>query len=129
MGASRLLPQLQREVAALEVQSALSTLRILSGLQRYHRVIGVPVDLSDEERVLKLIERVRLLIAIDDDMPVEIKLNTQPALKMLEAAIQSDDVGSQQQASGYYSLLYDELADNPNLEALLSAMRVFLPYL
>lgn len=86
-------------------------------------------DLSDEERVLKLIERVRLLIAIDDDMPVETKLNTQPALKMLEAAIISDEIGSREQASSYYSLLYSELADNPNLEALLSAMRVFLPYL
>jgi hypothetical protein len=86
-------------------------------------------DLSDEERVLKLIERVRLLIAIDDDMPVETKLNTQPALKMLEAAIVAEDAGSRAQASSYYSLLYSELADNPNLEALLSAMRVFLPYL
>jgi hypothetical protein len=111
------------------VQGTLPTLRVLSGLQRYHRVNGVPQDLSDEERVLKLIERVRLLIAIDDGMPIETKLNTQPALKMLEAAIRSDDVGSRPQASSCYSLLYDELADDPNLEALLSAMRVFLPYL
>lgn len=86
-------------------------------------------DLSDEERVLKLIERVRLLIAIDDDMSVETKLNTQPTLKLLEAVIVSDEAGNHEQASRYYSLLYSELADNPNLEALLSAMRVFLPYL
>jgi hypothetical protein len=86
-------------------------------------------DLSDEERVLKLIERVRLLIAIDDDMPVETKLNTQPTLKLLEAVIESEDIGSREQAAKYYSLLYSELAEYPNLEALLSAMRVFLPYL
>lgn len=86
-------------------------------------------DLSDEDRVLKLIERVRLLIAIDDDMPTEIKLNTQPTLKLLEAVIVSDEAGSRTQASQYYSLLYSELADYPDLEALLSAMRVFLPYL
>ncbi len=41
--------------------------------------------LTDEERVLKLIERARLLIAIDDEMPTETKLNTQPMLKLLEA--------------------------------------------
>ena len=52
-------------------------------------------DLSDEDRVLKLIERVRLLIAIDDDMPVEIKLNTQPTLKLLEGVIVSEEAGSQ----------------------------------
>jgi hypothetical protein len=86
-------------------------------------------DLSDEERVLKLIERVRLLIAIDDDMAVETKLNTQPTLKLLEGVIVSDEAGSQEQAPRYYSLLYTELAEYPNLEALLSAMRVFLPYL
>jgi len=86
-------------------------------------------DLTDVQRVRKLIERTRLLIAIDDDMATEIKLNTQPLLKMLDAAIESDDADDQQRASGYYGALYRELADFPNLEALLSAMRVFLPYL
>jgi hypothetical protein len=85
--------------------------------------------LSDEERVLKLIERTRLLIAIDDEIPTETKLNTQPMLKMLEAAIAGDDDVDRQRASGYYSALYVELSSYPDLEALLSAMRVFLPYL
>ena len=85
--------------------------------------------LSDEERVLKLIERARLLIAIDDEMPTDIKLNTQPMLKMLEAAVASGDPSDQERASGYYSALYTELAPYPDIEALLSAMRVFLPYL
>jgi hypothetical protein len=85
--------------------------------------------LSDEERVLKLIERARLLIAIDDEMPTDTKLNTQPMLKMLEAAIAGADPSDHQRASGYYSALYTELAAYPDLEALLSAMRVFLPYL
>jgi hypothetical protein len=84
---------------------------------------------SDEERVLKLIERTRLLIAIDDEMPTEIKLNTQPLLKMLEAAIVGNDAADRQRASGYYSALYADLQPYPDLEALLSAMRVFLPYL
>ena len=84
--------------------------------------------LSDEERVLKLVERTRLLIAIDDEMPTETKLNTQPMLKMLEAAIAAGDAADQRRASSYYSALYAELAPYPDLEALLSAMRVFLPY-
>lgn len=83
--------------------------------------------LTDEERVLKLIERTRLLIALDDEIPTETKLNTQPMLKMLETAIA--DGADPQRASGYYSALYADLASYPDLEALLSAMRVFLPYL
>jgi hypothetical protein len=83
--------------------------------------------LTDEERVLKLIERTRLLIALDDEIPTETKLNAQPMLKMLEAAI--GDAADQRRASGYYGALYSELSPYPDLEALLSAMRVFLPYL
>jgi len=85
-------------------------------------------DLSDEERVLKLIERARLLIAIDDEMPAELKLNTQPMLKMLEAEISSESV-DERRASSYYSALYTDLSSYPDIEALLSAMRVFLAYL
>jgi len=86
------------------------------------------IDLTDTQRVLKLIERTRLLIAIDDEMPTEIKLNTQPLLKMLEAAISAEDV-DERRAAGYYSALYADLAPYADIEALLSAMRVFLPYL
>lgn len=86
------------------------------------------VDLTDTQRVLKLIERTRLLIAIDDDMPTEIKLNTQPLLKMLEAELGAEMV-DERRASGYYGALYAELEAYPDVEALLSAMRVFLPFL
>lgn len=83
-------------------------------------------DLSDAQRVLKLCERVRLLIAIDDDIPAAVKLDTQPSLKMLEAAVDSDERAL---ASQQYTFLYRELSKYPDLEALLSAMRVFLTYL
>jgi hypothetical protein len=85
-------------------------------------------DLTDTQRVLKLIERTRLLIAIDDDMPTEIKLNTQPLLKMLEAEIGADTV-DERRAAAYYGALYADLASYPDVEALLAAMRVFLPFL
>ncbi len=85
--------------------------------------------LSDEERVLKLIDRARLLIAIDDEMPSATKLDTQPMLKMLEASIASGDAADQPRAAGYFAAVYAELRLYPDIEALLSAMRVFLPYL
>jgi hypothetical protein len=83
---------------------------------------------TDTQRVLKLIERTRLLIAIDDDMPTEIKLNTQPLLKMFEAEISAAAI-DERRASGYYGALYTDLEAYPDVEALLSAMRVFLPFL
>jgi hypothetical protein len=84
---------------------------------------------SDDERVLKLIERVRLLIAIDDELPSETKLNTQPVLKMLEALVLEGNEADRGRAAEYYRYLYGELQDSPDVEALLAAMRVFAPYL
>jgi hypothetical protein len=83
---------------------------------------------TDTERVLKLIERTRLLIALDEEIPTETKLDTQPMLKMLEAALVASPV-DRPRASGLYSALYVQLQPYPDLEALLSAMRVFAPYL
>jgi hypothetical protein len=85
-------------------------------------------DITDSQRVLKLIGRARLLIAIDDEMPAEVKLTTQPLLKVLEAEISADAV-DERRASGYFGALYADLAPYPDVEALLSAMRVFLPFL
>ena len=42
---------------------------------------------SDAYIVGRLIERVRLLIAISDEIPVETKLQTQGVLKMLQAEV------------------------------------------
>jgi hypothetical protein len=86
-------------------------------------------NLSDVERVLKLIERVRLLIAIDDEMPSTTKLDTQPVLKMLEAMVAEDNEADRARAAEYYRYLYGRLENSPDVEALLSAIRVFLPYL
>jgi hypothetical protein len=85
--------------------------------------------LTDVARVLKLIERTRLLIAIDDEIPTATKLNVQPMLTELEAEISAGEAGDRPRASSYYSALYAELQPYPDIEALLSAMRVFLPQL
>lgn len=90
----------------------------------------MPVDRSDEAIVGRLIERIRLLIALSDDVPIETKLNTQALLKMFEAAIAGAEDDTQQQAlaRGYYDRLYADLEEFADLEALLSALKVFLPY-
>lgn len=88
-------------------------------------------DRSDEAIVGRLIERTRLLIALSDDVPVETKLNTQALLKMFEASVVLADADERQHAlvRAYYQRLCDDLSEYADLEALLSALKVFLPYL
>jgi hypothetical protein len=81
---------------------------------------------SDAEILAGLIERSRLLIAIDDDMPVEIKLQTQPLLKQLEQLLADEDVDVDR-VNATHAMLVSELSEYADLDALLSAMRHFLP--
>ena len=88
------------------------------------------VERSDEYIIGRLIERSRLLIAISEEIPVETKLQTQPALKQLEQALAVPvDEQDQDRIRGLYALLYGELADYADLEALLSALKNFVPCL
>ena len=85
---------------------------------------------SDAHIIGRLIERSRLLIAISEEIPVETKLQTQPLLKQLEQAL--DMPLAEQDAArirGTYAALYGELADYADLEALLSALKTFVPCL
>jgi len=85
---------------------------------------------SDAYIISRLIHQTRLLIATDDTMPTETKLQTQPVLKELETALVVDeDEQDQKEIRGNYYFLYDQLAAYPDLEALLSAMKNFVPYL
>ena len=81
---------------------------------------------TDDEMVLKLIERSRLLIALSEEIPTETKLQTQPLLKQLEQllAVDDRDIGRIQAT---HALLQRELADCADLDALLGAMENFLP--
>jgi hypothetical protein len=83
---------------------------------------------SDGEILAGLIERSRLLIALSEDIPVETKLETQPLLKQLEQLL---DVPAGEhdvpRVEGTHALLCEALADHADLDALLSAMRHFLP--
>jgi hypothetical protein len=85
---------------------------------------------SDSYIIGRLIHQTRLLIATDDTIPTETKLQTQPVLKQFEAALAVDeDDQDEDEIRGHYYFLYDQLAAYPDLEALLSAMRNFLLYL
>ena len=85
---------------------------------------------SDAYIVGRLIERLRLLIAISDEVPTETKLQTQGILKMFEAEVADAEVEHDRaQVRAHYALLYDDLAPYADLEALLSAMRTFISYL
>ena len=85
---------------------------------------------TDDEMVLKLVERSRLLIALSEEIPTETKLQTQPLLKQLEQALSvPPEEQDQAHVRGTYAALYGELADYADLEALLSALKNFVSYL
>jgi len=85
---------------------------------------------SDEYIAGRLIERSRLLIALSEEIPVETKLETQPLLKQLEQALAlPPEEQDEARIRGTYAALYDQLADYADLEALLSALRTFVPCL
>lgn len=83
---------------------------------------------SDEYILGRLIERSRLLIALSDDIPVETKLQTQPLLKQLEQllAVLPED-RDRERIHATHALLSRELEAFADLDALLAAMRTFLP--
>ena len=83
---------------------------------------------SDGEILGGLIERSRLLIALSDDIPVETKLETQPLLKQLESLVDESAADHDvERIEATHALLCDSLAEFADLDALLSAMRHFLP--
>jgi len=88
------------------------------------------VERSDEFIIGRLIERIRLLIATSDEIPIDVKLQTQPMLKDFQHAL-AVPAGEQDQEriQGQYGFLCRELDAYPDLEALLSALRNFIPYL
>jgi hypothetical protein len=90
----------------------------------------VSEERSDEYYVERLLGRVRLVIATDDDIPIEVKLETQPMLKELEATLSfPPDQQDRARAQGQYGFLCDALEDHPNCTALLAALRNFVSYL
>ena len=85
---------------------------------------------SDAYIVGRLVHQTRLLIATDDTIPIETKLQTQAMLKEFEAAVSVDEEEQDEaEVRSQYYFLYDELQEYADLEALLSAMKNFIHYL
>ncbi len=65
---------------------------------------------------------------MSEDIPVETKLETQPLLKQLEQLVGGDASDPDlDRIAATHALLCDTLAEYPDLDALLGAMRHFLP--
>ena len=85
---------------------------------------------SDEEMILRLIHRIKLLIATNDEIPIETKLQSQGMLKEFETLFTvPQDEQDPDEVRGQYNDLYIELSEYADLEALLLAMRNFSPYI
>ncbi len=83
---------------------------------------------TDAEILGGLIERSRLLIALSDEIPVDTKLQTQPLLKQLEQLLDGPEGDLDlERIHATHDLLCAELQEYADLEALLTAMRHFLP--
>ena len=81
---------------------------------------------TDEEMVLRLIERSRLLVAISEEIPVATKLQVQPLLKQLEELVAAAPADLDR-IHATHAVLERELTENADLTALLGAIKTFLP--
>ncbi|MFM7143168.1 MAG: hypothetical protein ACKOCT_03565 [Alphaproteobacteria bacterium] len=85
---------------------------------------------SDEYFVGRLVGKVRLLIATSDDIPIDVKLQTQPMLKEFErGVVVAEEEDDRDLVRGQYAFLCRELEPYADIEALLSALRNFVPWL
>ncbi len=86
--------------------------------------------MSDEEMVARLIDRCILLVAIDDDMPTERKLELEPMLNELAQSLSLPE-GERDNARvrGLFDLSLELGAESQDAQALLGAVRNFVPLL
>lgn len=88
-------------------------------------------DRSDFAVMNRMIDHIRLLIAVDDEtIPVKKKLETQAILKDFQSLL-TERPENQQRArvKGYYEILCRELGDEADVAALLSSLKNYIPYI
>jgi hypothetical protein len=88
-------------------------------------------DRSDFAVMNRMIDHIRLLIAVDDEtIPVKKKLETQSILKHFQALLaEAPDNQERGRIRGYYEILCRELGDEADVAALLSSLKNYIPYL
>ena len=85
---------------------------------------------SDAEMIASLLERLKLVVAVSDDVAIENKLQIQPMLKDLAGMLESPESAQDQARVGaYFSSLLEASEEDPNAMALLGAVRNFVSYL
>ncbi len=88
-------------------------------------------DRSDFAVMNRMIDHIRLLIAVDDDeIPVKKKLEVQAILKDFQTLL-AEPVETQPRARirGYYEILCRELGDQADVAALLSSLKNYIPFI
>lgn len=88
-------------------------------------------DRSDFAVMNRMIDHVRLLIAVDDEtIPVKKKLEVQAILKDFQGLLSAPELEQERgRIRGYYEILCRELSDQPDVTALLDALKHYITYI
>lgn len=88
-------------------------------------------DRSDFAVMNRMIDHIRLLIAVDDEtIPVKKKLDVQAILKDFQGLLAAPE-GEQERGRirGYYEILCRELGEQADVAALLSSLKHYITYI
>ncbi len=88
-------------------------------------------DRSDFAVMNRMIDHIRLLIAVDDEqIPVKKKLDVQAVLKEFQALLAvSEEQQERARIRAYYDLLCRELGEHGDVDALLKSLKNYITYL
>ncbi len=88
-------------------------------------------DRSDFAVMNRMIDHIRLLIAVEDEtIPVKKKLEVQALLKDFQALLQvSPENQERRRIKGYYDLLCRELEEQADVTALLSSLKHYVSFI
>jgi hypothetical protein len=88
-------------------------------------------DRSDFAVMNRMIDHIRLLIAVDDEqIPVKKKLDVQATLKEFQALLAlPEEQREHGRIRGYYQLLCRELGEHGDVDALLKSLKNYISYI
>ncbi len=88
-------------------------------------------DRSDFAVMNRMIDHIRLLVAVDDEqISVKKKLDVQATLKEFQALLaEPEDLQDRSRIRGYYDLLCRELGDHGDVDALLKSLKNYISYI
>lgn len=87
-------------------------------------------DRSDFAVMNRMIDHIRLLIAVDDEqITVKKKLDVQAVLKEFQALLAvPEEQQERRRIKGYYDLLCRELGEHGDADALLKSLKNYISY-